>query len=43
MSKNRRSACKYPGLDTNVNLPIRRETMDQDYIEKLNDEEKLMA
>lgn len=41
MSKKRNS--KYPGLDTNVNLRNRRELMDEDYIHKLSETEKLLV
>lgn len=41
MSKKRNS--KYPGLDTKVNLKIRHELMDADYLQKLTETEKLLA
>lgn len=37
---NRRSRTKYPGLDKTVNLLIRHELLDQDYVHKLTDKEK---
>ena len=43
IKKNRRNAAKYPGLDKNVNLKIRADLLDQDYINKLSPEEKPMA
>lgn len=36
----KRSKVKYPGLDKTVNLKIRQELFDQDYIDKLSDKEK---
>lgn len=39
MTKKRNSQT-YPGLDKSKNLKIRQEVMDQDYIDKLTDEEK---
>lgn len=38
--KNRREKDKYPGLKQSLNPRIRWEVMDQDYIKKLNHEEK---
>jgi len=38
--KMRRSNVKYPGLDILCHPRIRREYLDQDYIHKLNDEDK---
>jgi len=40
MRKTRRSRVKYPGLVKGVNSKLRHEYMDEDYIDKLNDEEK---
>lgn len=40
MKNNKRSRTKYPGLDSTVNLKIRRDLFDQDYIDKLSDKEK---
>ncbi len=34
---------RFPGLDRNVNLKIRHELMDQDYIYKLSEIDKLLA
>lgn len=39
MAKKRNNQL-YPGLDKSKNLKIRQEVMDQDYIHKLNNEEK---
>jgi hypothetical protein len=41
MAKKRNS--KYPGLDIKVNLKIRHELMDADYLDQLNETEKLLA
>lgn len=41
--KTQRGNTKYPGLDKKVNLKIRHELMDQDYISKLSPEEKPVA
>lgn len=41
--KNKRSRSKFPGLDPSVNLKVRQELIDQDYIDKLSEEDKLMA
>jgi hypothetical protein len=41
--KTKHSKAQYPGLDASVNLKIRRELFDQDYIDKLSDTDKLMA
>jgi hypothetical protein len=38
--ETKRSRTKYPGLDKSVNLRIRQELIDQDYISKLSDKEK---
>lgn len=38
--KNRRNKTKYPGLEKKVNLKIRHEILDQDYIDKLSPDEK---
>lgn len=38
--KTRRSAVKYPGLDKTYTTRKRREYLDQDYIDKLSEEEK---
>lgn len=37
---NRRSRSRFPGLDKSVNLRIRHEVMDQDYLQKLSESEK---
>lgn len=36
---NKRKRSKYPGLDKQVNLKIRAELIDHDYLHKLNDKE----
>lgn len=36
----KRSKTKYPGLQQGYNLKVRWEALDQDYIDKLSDEEK---
>jgi len=38
--QTKRSRTKYPGLEPSVNSKLRWEYMDQDYIDKLSDEEK---
>jgi hypothetical protein len=38
---NKRSRVKYPALDVQYNLKIRKEQIDFDYIDKLSEEEKL--
>lgn len=38
--ENKRKKTKYPGLDKTVNTKKRWEVLDQDYIDKLNEEEK---
>lgn len=38
--KNKRSKTAFPGLNRNVNLKIRWDELDQDYIDKLSDKEK---
>jgi hypothetical protein len=38
--KGARYRVKYPGLDTNYALKIRRDAIDYDYIDQLNDKEK---
>lgn len=40
MKKTKLSKTPYPGLDKSVNLRIRHELMDQDYISKLSENEK---
>lgn len=40
LKKRKRDRAPYPGLDKGVNLKIRHEEMDQDYIHKLSPEEK---
>lgn len=40
---NRRMKELYPNLNTKFNLKVRKELIDQDYINKLSTEEKLMA
>lgn len=40
MKKNKRQRERYPALVQGLNLKIRQEVMDQDYINKLSDEEK---
>lgn len=39
-NKNARQRVKYPGLDTNYALKIRRDAIDYDYVDKLSEEEK---
>jgi hypothetical protein len=41
--KTKRDSTKYPGLDPKVNLKIRQELLDFDYLDKLSEEEKLLA
>lgn len=40
MKKTKRSKTLYPGLDKSVNLRIRHELLDQDYLDKLSGDEK---
>lgn len=39
----RRSKTRYPGFDKGTSLKVRQELLDQDYIEKLSETEKLMV
>ena len=41
MKKNKRSKTKYPGLTKQTTLRIREDLVDQDYIEQLNESEKV--
>jgi hypothetical protein len=41
--RNKRTLSKYPGLDPQVNLRIRREVAEIDYMHKLSKEEKLLS
>lgn len=43
MKKTKRNQSKYPGLDPKVNLRNRQELLECDYLDKLSDEEKLLA
>lgn len=40
MKKTRRKSTKYPGLKKNLNVKVRQELIDHDYIDKLSEEEK---
>lgn len=41
--KTRHSRSKFPGLDKSVNLKIRQDLLDQDYLDKLSEKELLMV
>jgi len=43
MKRTKRKSSKFPGLDIGVNLKIRQELLDHDYIDKLSPKDKLMA
>lgn len=43
MKSTKHSRSAYPGLDKGVNLKIRHEALEIDYVDKLSHEEKLMA
>lgn len=38
--KTKRSEAEYPGIDKHLNLKIRQDSYDQDYIDQLTDKEK---